>query len=54
MDYVAAVKETLQQELNKAGYITKDNGAHKIYENVFLAELDKLNARLEALESKQA
>lgn len=55
MAYIDAVKERLQQELKTAGFITSgEMGATKIYENVFLGELDKLNKRLEALEGKQA
>lgn len=54
MDYVETVKARLQAELKAAGYDTNDNGAHKIYESVFIDELDKLNQRLEALENPPA
>ncbi|HER2162552.1 TPA: hypothetical protein VJS59_001629 [Streptococcus pyogenes] len=51
MNYVEAVKATLEAELKKAGFVTSGQmGAHDVYVKVFVEELDKLNKRLEALE----
>jgi len=54
-DYVAAVKQSLDHALNEKGFsVNGEMGAHDIYVDVFVGELDKLNKRLEVLEGKQA
>lgn len=51
MTYVEAVKATLEAELKKKGFVTSgEMGAHDVYVQVFVDELDKLNKRLEVLE----
>lgn len=51
MSYIEKVQATLEAELKKEGFITSgEMGARRVYEKVFISELDKLNKRLEALE----